>query len=82
LVGVVTEGRQPPREGAQIIAGETQVGEVTSGNFSPMLGSGIAMGFIASSAGLTLGDHVDIEVRGRVLAGTIVPLPFWPIKER
>ena len=82
LVGIVTEGRQPPREGAAIERGGAAIGEVTSGNFSPMLGSGIAMGFIDTSAGVTHGDEVNVVVRGRALAGRVVQLPFWPIKER
>jgi len=82
LVGMVTEGRQPPREGASIEVEGSVVGEVTSGNFSPMLGSGIAMGFIDTAAGLSHGDAVQVVVRGRVLSGRLVQLPFWPIKER
>ncbi|MEI7479012.1 MAG: glycine cleavage system aminomethyltransferase GcvT [Actinomycetes bacterium] len=82
LVGIVTEGRQPPREGASIEVQGSVVGEVTSGNFSPMLGSGIAMGFIDTAAGLGLGDTVEVVVRGRALNGHLVQLPFWPIKER
>ena len=39
LVGLATEGRQPPREGADVVDGGTPVGTVTSGNFSPMLGA-------------------------------------------
>ncbi len=42
LVGLSTEGRQPPREGAELRIDGTRVGTVTSGNFSPMLGHGIA----------------------------------------
>ena len=47
-----------------------------------MLGSGIAMGFIDTAAGLGLGDTVEVVVRGRALNGRLVQLPFWPIKER
>ncbi len=82
LVGIVTEGRQPPREGAVLEREGSVIGEVTSGNFSPMLGSGIAMGFINTSEGLVAGDAVDVIVRGRALPGRLVQLPFWPIKER
>lgn len=82
LVGIGTEGRQPPREGAVLEREGSVIGEVTSGNFSPMLGSGIAMGFINTSEGLVAGDAVDVIVRGRALPGRLVQLPFWPIKER
>jgi aminomethyltransferase len=82
LVGIVTEGRQPPREGAVLEREGNVIGEVTSGNFSPMLGSGIAMGFINTSEGLVAGDAVDVIVRGRAMPGRLLQLPFWPIKER
>ncbi|MDZ7732429.1 MAG: glycine cleavage T C-terminal barrel domain-containing protein [Acidimicrobiia bacterium] len=42
FVGLTVEGRRPPRaEQAVLVAGEV-VGEATSGNFSPVLGHGIA----------------------------------------
>jgi len=40
------------------------------------------MGFIDTAAGLSHGDAVQVVVRGRVLSGRLVQLPFWPIKER
>ena len=41
-------GRQPPREGATVLIEGTEVGTVTSGNFSPVLGHGIALAFVVS----------------------------------
>ncbi|MEM9513832.1 MAG: glycine cleavage system aminomethyltransferase GcvT [Actinomycetota bacterium] len=73
LVGIATEGRRPPRAG-DIWRGDSRVGGVTSGNFSPVLGHGIALGFVEPHA--TVGVPIEIEVRGRRLAGTIVETPF------
>jgi aminomethyltransferase len=74
LVGIATEGRRPPRSGcAVVIDGET-VGEVTSGNFSPTLGHGIALGFVPP--GVEPGAAVGIDVRGTLLPGTVVETPF------
>jgi aminomethyltransferase len=74
LVGIATEGRRPPRaECAIVIDGET-VGEVTSGNFSPTLGHGIALGFVPPR--VEIGTAVGIDVRGTLLAGTVVDTPF------
>ncbi len=81
LAGLVTEGRQPPREGAVILADGQMVGTVTSGNFSPMLECGIALGFVDTEAGLTQGDSVALEVRGSSLPAVISPTPFWPPKK-
>jgi aminomethyltransferase len=74
LVGIATEGRRPPRaECAVVIDGEV-VGEVTSGNFSPTLGHGIALGFVPPS--VEVGTALGIDVRGTLLPGTVVDTPF------
>ena len=49
LVGLGTEGRQPPREGAVVLADGAAAGTVTSGNFSPMLEHGIALALVDSA---------------------------------
>jgi aminomethyltransferase len=75
-VGLKLEGRQPAREGATIHAGDAQVGVVTSGGFGPSVGAPIAMGYVAAwHAGD--GTPLEIEVRGKRLAATVVPMPFW-----
>jgi aminomethyltransferase len=76
LRGIVVDGRQPPREGATVLRGDTAVGTVTSGNFSPVLGTGIAMAFVDTDAGVDDGERVGIDVRGRRLEGQVVALPF------
>tara|TARA_Y100000768_G_scaffold233783_1_gene176685 strand:- start:509 stop:1465 length:957 start_codon:yes stop_codon:yes gene_type:complete len=74
LVGIGTDSRRPPRTGNPIISDGQQIGLVTSGNFSPMLQRGIAMGFI--SGDLTIGDPVSIDIRGSEVPGHIVKMPF------
>jgi aminomethyltransferase len=74
LRGVVTTGRRPPRSGCVIIGDAVEIGEVTSGNYSPVLGHGIALGFVPP--GTAVGSAVEIDVRGSRLAGTIVAPPF------
>jgi aminomethyltransferase len=76
LRGLVAEGRQPPREGAVVVAGTAVIGAVTSGNFSPVLGRGIAMAFIDTDADLKVGEDVVIEMRGRRLPARVADLPF------
>src|SRR3954470_8718997 len=49
LRGLTVEGRQPPRAGASVVVDGAVVGEVTSGNFSPTLGHGIALVFVPPS---------------------------------
>ncbi len=74
LAGLATEGRQPPRTGAPVLADGRLVGEVTSGNFSPVLGHGIALAFLPPD--LAEGTPIEVDLRGRRLPGRVVPLPF------
>lgn len=76
-VGLLVEGKMAAREGAGILAGDAAAGTVTSGGFSPSLGRPIAMGMV-DSAFAEPGTRLDIEVRGKRLAATVVPLPFVP----
>ncbi|MDQ2725145.1 MAG: glycine cleavage system aminomethyltransferase GcvT [Actinomycetota bacterium] len=76
LIGLATEGRQPPREGAEVIAGDTKVGEVTSGNFSPVLGHGIALALVDTKESLEGISGLELAQRGRTLPAQIVSLPF------
>jgi aminomethyltransferase len=74
LRGLRTEGRRPPREGQAVRRDGTQVGTVTSGNFSPTLGCGIALAFVDPS--VTPGDQLAVDVRGTDLPARCVELPF------
>lgn len=76
-VGLRLEGRLPAREGAEIFAGETRVGTVTSGGFAPTVGAPIAMGYV-DAAHAAPGTSLEIEVRGKRLAATVAPMPFVP----
>ncbi|MBZ0228985.1 MAG: glycine cleavage system protein T, partial [Bauldia sp.] len=55
----------------------SHIGDVTSGGFGPTVGGPIAMGYV-DAADAAVGNKVLIDVRGRDLPATIVPLPFVP----
>ena len=74
LRGLLAEKGRPPRDGCAVRRGGAEVGVVTSGNFSPVLGRGIALAFLASD--VSLGDEVVIDVRGRDLPAEVVTPPF------
>lgn len=81
LRGLVTEGRQPPRHDDAVLDGDSRVGTVTSGNFSPVLGQGIALALIDTEAGgqkseVKEGDGLMLDVRGRQLPARVTALPF------
>jgi aminomethyltransferase len=74
LVGLATEGRRPARAECAIVVDGASIGVVTSGNYSPVLGHGIALGFVPPD--LEVGEQVEIDVRGKSLPATIVDPPF------
>lgn len=74
LRGIATEGRRPPRADCAVLVDGEPVGSVTSGNYSPVLEHGIAMGFVRP--GLDDGTAVEVDVRGSRLPGRLVPMPF------
>jgi aminomethyltransferase len=76
LRGIVTEGRRPPRADCPVLIDGSPVGVVTSGNFSPVLGSGIALAFLPPD--VADGTAVSIDVRGSMLAGHVTRTPFLP----
>ncbi len=76
LVGLSTEGRQPPREGADVVADGAVCGEVTSGNYSPMLEHGIALALVDAAVDVAPGRVLGLEQRGRSREATVTPTPF------
>lgn len=74
LRGIAAAGRRPPRDGYDVIVEGDAVSTVTSGNFSPTLGHGIAMTFLPPT--VAFGTQVGIAARGSTIDGSVVPLPF------
>lgn len=74
LRGLRTEGRRPPRSGQTVLRDGEAVGEVSSGNFSPVLECGIALAFVDPS--VAVGDELAVDVRGEPLAAVCVEMPF------
>jgi aminomethyltransferase len=76
LVAIRCTGRGVPRQGYYVEVDGERVGEVTSGNFSPVLRTGIALALCDAGAGLENGAEVAIDARGRRIPGIIVRPPF------
>ena len=74
LVGIATIGRRPPRDGCRVLVDDLQVGVTTSGNYAPSLEHGIALALVDRT--IKLGTKVAIDVRGALLEGVVVNLPF------
>ncbi|GIE76109.1 aminomethyltransferase [Actinoplanes philippinensis] len=76
LRGLELTGRGIPRGHMTVYAGETPVGETTSGTFSPTRKVGIALALIDTAPALADGDLVTIDIRGRRTEARLVKPPF------
>ncbi len=79
LTGLKCTGRGTPRAGYVVSDGEDVVGRVTSGGFSPMLETGIALAFVnpdLREPGVKLTVAAD-ETGRRALPVEVVRLPFY-----
>jgi len=76
LRGLQLTGRGIPRGHMPVYAGGTPVGETTSGTFSPTKKVGIALALLDTSAGLSDGDLVEVDIRGRRSEARVVKPPF------
>ena len=80
LRGFVMKERGIPRQHYKIVnaAGE-EIGEVTSGNQSPLLQNGIGMGYVKAEYA-KMGTEIFIQVRNRNLKAEITKMPFVNVK--
>lgn len=74
-IAISTIGRTIPRQGYAVRCGES-AGIVTSGNFSPTLGHGIALAYL--SPPIERDAPVEVEIRGTWQPAQIEKLPFIP----
>ena len=80
--GLLAQGRGIPRPGMTVVADEggAELGEVTSGTFSPTLRQGIGLALLDRS--VENGATVLVDVRGRQEAFTVTKPPFVEPKTR
>jgi aminomethyltransferase len=78
-VGLEVNGKRAAREHYAIFAGGAggkQIGEVTSGTFSPTLQKPIAMGYVPPGFS-AVGTEVLVDIRGTREPARVVKLPFY-----
>jgi len=71
-VGLVLSDRAVLRSHQKVIVPAVGEGEVTSGTFSPTLERSIGLARVPSQTT----DRCEVEIRGRLLAATVVRPPF------
>lgn len=77
-VGLRIAGRQPVREGAEVVDLEGEpIGRVTSGGYAPSLEAPIAMAYVPA-ASATNGTQLRLSQRARIFDAEVVEIPFVP----
>jgi len=72
-----------PRHGFPILDPATSkvIGEVSSGNLSPLLQKGIGLGYVPPTFA-KVGTAIAIDIRGKILPATVVSPPFYRRKPK
>ncbi len=76
LVAFEMQERAIPRKGYEIYVGDTKVGTVTSGCFSPTLKKGIGLGYVKRGSTKS-GTELAVMIRGKMIPAVIVKPPFY-----
>jgi aminomethyltransferase len=77
LVGLAGTGRRAARSGYPVLAGDgSEIGEITSGALSPTLGYPVSMAYVDPEHSEP-GTELQVDIRGRTEAVTVVALPFY-----
>jgi aminomethyltransferase len=75
-IGLKLSGRRSAREHYAVLHGDQQVGEITSGTFSPTLSCPIAMAYVKPESA-EVGTSLTVDIRGRATPAEVVELPFY-----
>ncbi|MEX0866398.1 MAG: glycine cleavage system aminomethyltransferase GcvT [Pirellulales bacterium] len=75
-IGLRMEGRRVPREHYAVFDREGEVGQVTSGTFSPTFERPIAMAYV-TPASAEVGRMLQVDIRGKRLDAEVDSLPFY-----
>lgn len=76
LVGFELPGKNIARHGYAILKDGNNIGNVTSGTFSPSLQKAIGMGYVATEHS-AIDSEIMIDIRGRMAPARIVKTPFY-----
>ncbi len=76
LVGLTLEGDQAARQGDAIYGGQSQIGEVTSSIFSPILKCPLALGYVQREH-IEQGTQAMIHSNGKRIPAVVSRLPFY-----
>lgn len=75
-VGLLVEGKRPPREDYRVLVDGRPCGVVSSGTHSPTLGRPIAMAYVEPGLASD-GTPLAVDIRGVETPAAVAPLPFY-----
>ena len=64
-----------PRTGYKVVHEGNEVGDVTSGTMSPLLGIGIGMAYVPKDLA-AYGTEISIQIRNKQVKAEVVKTPF------
>ncbi|MCQ2011319.1 MAG: glycine cleavage system aminomethyltransferase GcvT [Sporolactobacillus sp.] len=76
VIGLEMIDRAIPRTHYSVYAGDTKVGEVTTGTQSPTLGKNLGLALVAVEW-TQLGTLLDVDIRGKRKKAKVVKAPFY-----
>jgi aminomethyltransferase len=75
LVGFTVNDKAFPRQGYPIHSNGTQIGNVTSGMFSPVLDKSVGLGYVNLEFS-KMGTPISIMIRNKPVPAVVAPFPF------
>lgn len=76
IVGLVLKEKSVARHGYKVFKDKEEIGNITSGNYSPTLEKSIALAIVKSES-VKKGDEVEVEIREKKVKAEVVSLPFY-----
>ena len=76
LVAIEMSDRNIARHGYKVFAQEKEIGEVTSGTYSPTLSKPIALAYVTKEFS-SIGQTLFVEIRGKLQSAKVVKKPFY-----
>jgi aminomethyltransferase len=75
MIAFIADSRRSPRHNYRIFYKGQDVGVVTSGSFSPSLGSGIGMGYVNGE--IAVGENIELKEGSIAISAKVVKKPFY-----
>ncbi|MDB4511842.1 glycine cleavage system aminomethyltransferase GcvT [Arenicella sp.] len=76
MIGLILLDKGVLRGHQKVHAQDAEIGEITSGTFSPTLGKSIALARVNRGTNLVAGEHVQVAVRSNMLNAQVTLYPF------